>query len=79
MQDMQAGFNKELLLKSVTMKMPFGKYKDILICDIPINYLEWMIRKDAIPKGELGQLLHTVYQIKMNGLQEILTQLKKLG
>jgi hypothetical protein len=25
----------------VTMKMPFGKYKDRMLCDLPVSYLEW--------------------------------------
>ena len=28
--------------------MPFGKYKSIPICDLPIFYLEWFIRKDGV-------------------------------
>ena len=23
------------------MKMPFGKYKDYFLCDLPVSYLEW--------------------------------------
>ncbi len=42
--------NGELLLQLVTMKMPFGKYKDTLLCDLPVSYLEWFQRK-GFPKG----------------------------
>lgn len=65
-----------ILTDSVKMKMPFGKYKDRLICDLPVSYLEWMYKK-GFPAGKLGMCLSTVYEIKMNGLQEIIDQLKR--
>ena len=65
-----------LLKKLIIIKMPFGKYKDRLLCDLPIHYLEWFQRK-GFPKGELGRLLETIYEIKMNGLEELLTPLRK--
>lgn len=71
-------FNPEILLELVKTKMPFGKYKGTLLCDLPDFYLEWFLRKDGFPKGKLGQLMATVYEIKLNGLQEILVKLKEL-
>jgi uncharacterized protein (DUF3820 family) len=68
--------NPELLLQLVTMKMPFGKYKDVLLCDLPVSYLEWFQRK-GFPKGKLGMLLQTIYEIKLNGLAYLLDPLKK--
>ncbi len=56
--------------------MPFGKYKDRLICDLPIAYLEWFARK-GFPKGRLGILLETMYEIQLNGLSHLLITLKK--
>jgi uncharacterized protein (DUF3820 family) len=68
--------NPELLLSLVQMKMPFGKYKDVLICNLPISYLEWFNRK-GFPAGKLGMLLQTMYEIKLNGLEYLLKPLKK--
>ena len=68
--------NPELLLQLVTMKMPFGKYKNVLLCDLPVSYLEWFQRK-GFPKGKLGMLLQTIYEIKLNGLAYLLDPLKK--
>lgn len=67
--------NGELLLQIVRMKMPFGKYKDTLLCNLPISYLEWFERK-GFPKGKVGMLLQTVYEIKINGLAYLLEPLK---
>jgi len=65
----------ELLLDLVNMKMPFGKYKDTLLCKLPVSYLEWFARK-GFPKGKLGILLQTMYEIKLNGLDYLLKGIK---
>jgi len=68
--------NGEMLLQLVQMKMPFGKYKDEVLCNLPVSYLEWFKRK-GFPKGKLGMLLQTIYEIKLNGLDYLLEPLKK--
>ena len=55
--------------------MPFGKYKDRLICDLPEYYLVWYHQK-GFPAGKLGMLLSTMYEIKLNGLEYLLQPLK---
>ncbi|MCZ4409639.1 DUF3820 family protein [Cryomorphaceae bacterium 1068] len=70
-------FKPELLVECVNMKMPFGKYEGRYLCDLPISYLEWFKRKGGFPKGKIGVLLETVYEIKLNGLDEILFELKR--
>lgn len=67
----------EILKSVVRMEMPFGKYKGRKLCDLPVSYLEWFAKK-GFPKGKLGMQLSTVYEIKINGLGEILEGLKKL-
>jgi uncharacterized protein (DUF3820 family) len=66
----------ELLQQLVVMKMPFGKYKEVVLCDLPVSYLEWFQRK-GFPQGKLGMLLETMLVIKMNGLSQLLDPLKK--
>ena len=68
--------NGALLVQLVQMKMPFGKYKGTLLCNLPISYLEWFQRK-GFPKGKLGVLLATIYEIKLNGLEQLLGPLKQ--
>lgn len=67
--------NPQLLLQLVEMEMPFGKFKGTLLCNLPISYLEWFNRK-GFPEGKLGILLQTIYEIKMNGLDYLLSPLK---
>jgi uncharacterized protein len=57
-----------------TMKMPFGKYKGVLISKLPVSYLEWFTQK-GFPKGRLGILLQTMYEIKLNGLDYLLRKI----
>ncbi len=66
----------QLLLQLVKIKMPFGKYKETLLCDLPVSYLEWFQRK-GFPDGKLGMLLQTIYEIKLNGLEYLLEPLKR--
>lgn len=65
----------EMLLQLVTLKMPYGKYKGTLLCDLPVYYLEWFQRQ-GFPKGKLGMLLATIYEIKLNGLEKLLVPLR---
>ena len=69
--------NPILLLELVKARMPFGKYKDRLLCDLPVSYLEWFGRK-GFPKGKLGMQLQTLYEIQLNGLGALLEPLKKM-
>ncbi len=70
------GMNPEILTGLVTVKMPFGKYKGTLLCDLPVNYLEWF-KRQGFPKGKLGQQLETLYEIKLNGLENLLNGLRR--
>lgn len=71
------GPDPKILMELVRMRMPFGKYKNRFLCDLPVFYLEWFQRQ-GFPKGRLGMQLATLYEIKTNGLDEILHRLKKM-
>ncbi len=65
----------KILIDIVQTKMPFGKYKGTLICDLPVYYLEWLHTK-GFPPGKMGMLLSSAYEIKINGLNTILRNVK---
>ncbi|WP_344834043.1 DUF3820 family protein, partial [Chryseobacterium ginsenosidimutans] len=67
--------NPEILKEICVMKMPFGKYEGTILADLPISYLEWFYRK-GMPKGKLGMQLSTIYEIKLNGLTDLLVPIR---
>lgn len=70
------GPDPKLLIQLTQMRMPFGKYKGTLLCHLPVSYLEWFEQK-GFPDGKLGILLQTIYEIKLNGLEDLLDPIKK--
>jgi uncharacterized protein (DUF3820 family) len=60
--------NPQMLLELASTRMPFGKYKDRLLCDLPEPYLVWFHQK-GFPPGKLGLQLSAFYEIKLNGLE----------
>lgn len=64
------------LLELAEMKMPFGKYKGRLLIDLPEPYVVWFSQK-GFPKGKLGDMLRTVYEIKVNGLEYLFKPFRK--
>jgi uncharacterized protein (DUF3820 family) len=65
----------EILLELATMRMPFGKYKDRLLIDLPEPYVVWFSQK-GFPGGKLGEMLQMVYEIKVNGLEYLFKPLR---
>ena len=59
----------------VQMRMPFGKHQDMLLADLPGNYLAWFAR-EGFPKGEIGRLLALMLEIDHNGLGDLLKPLR---
>ena len=59
----------------VRMRMPFGKHKDQLLCDLPGHYLAWFAR-EGFPPGRIGQLLALMHELDHNGLKPLLEPLR---
>ena len=70
--------NPEFLLKLSKTRMPFGKYKDRLLIDLPEPYVVWFSRQ-GFPKGQLGEMLRMVYETKVNGLEYLFDGLRDSG
>lgn len=68
-------FKKENLVKLAQMKMPYGKYTGRNLVDLPEHYIVWF-DKNGYPEGEIGLLLKELYEIKLNGLEFLLRNMK---
>jgi len=55
--------------------MPFGKYKGTLLIDLPEPYLVWF-HAQGFPSSQIGKLLGLLYEIKLNGLEDLVTPFK---
>lgn len=64
------------LLELATARMPFGKYRGQLLIDLPEPYVVWFANR-GFPAGKLGELLRTVYEIKVNGLEYLFAPLRR--
>ena len=63
------------LLKLANYRMPFGKYNNRLLIDLPEPYVIWFANK-GFPKGELGKMMRIVHEIKINGLEYLFEPLR---
>ncbi|WMI65493.1 DUF3820 family protein [Aestuariibaculum sp. YM273] len=66
----------KFLIDLAHTKMPYGKYKDRYLIDLPEHYIVWYHQK-GFPKGKLGDMLTQVYELKLNGLEELIRNIRK--
>jgi len=66
--------NENELIELANAVMPFGKFKGKLIKDIPENYLIWL-NSQEYANGKLSQQLLLMADLKLNGLENLLTPL----
>jgi uncharacterized protein (DUF3820 family) len=68
--------DKQFLIKLAHTKMPFGKYEGRYLIDLPEYYIVWYHSK-GFPKGQLGDMLTQVYELKLNGLEDLIRDIQK--
>ena len=56
--------------------MPFGKYEGYYLIDIPEYYIVWY-RNRGFPNGTLGEQLQLVYELKLNGLEDMIRNIRR--
>ena len=69
-------FDKTDLIRLISNTMPFGKYQGKILMDLPEEYLLWFVNK-GFPEGELGRLMALALEIRINGLEDLLTPLRQ--
>lgn len=68
--------NQQKLIDLAHTKMPFGKYEGYYLIDIPEYYIVWY-RNKGLPNGILGEQLQLVYELKLNGLEDLIRNIRK--
>jgi hypothetical protein len=68
--------NKQILIDLAKMKMPYGKYKGRYLIDLPESYIVWYKNK-GFPSGKIGKQLELVYEIQLNGLEDIVREVRR--
>ena len=68
--------NQEELIKLAHTIMPFGKFKGRYLINLPEHYIVWYKGK-GFPAGTLGKQLELVYELKLNGLEELIHNIQK--
>lgn len=66
------------LLKLAKYRIPFGKFRNQLLIDLPEPYVIWFANK-GFPDGELGEMMRIVHEIKINGLEYLFKPLRELN
>ena len=64
------------LTELANARMPFGRYKDRYLMDLPETYLVWFSQQ-GFPEGKLGCMLAAMLEIKTNGLEKLLLPLRR--
>ena len=68
--------DRNFLIKLAHTKMPYGKYEGRYLIDLPEYYVVWYHNK-GFPKGKLGDMLTQVYELKLNGLENLIKDIQK--
>ena len=72
---MNSAFDPQKFLELAQARMPFGKHAGMLLIDLPEPYIVWFAG-EGFPDGKLGEMLRTVYEIKVNGLEYLFDPLR---
>ena len=75
-REMEMKPDTQKLLELAHYKMPFGKYKGNYLVDLPLAYLVWF-RQKGFPKGNLGEHMQTMLDLKSDGLEPIIRRLQQ--
>lgn len=56
--------------------MPYGKYEGKYLIDLPEYYVVWL-KNNRLPNGQLGEQILLVYELKLNGMEDIVRNVRK--
>jgi uncharacterized protein (DUF3820 family) len=59
------------LIELANYKMPYGKFQGRYLIELPEPYIVWL-KNNALPEGKLGSFIMEIYEIKVNGLEQLI-------
>ena len=68
--------DKQILIDLAKMKMPYGKYIGRYLIDLPEHYIVWYKNK-GFPAGKIGKQLELVYELQLNGIENIVREVRR--
>ncbi|MGJ8743564.1 DUF3820 family protein [Polaribacter sp.] len=68
--------DRQFLIDLAKMKMPFGKYQGRYLINLPEHYIVWYKNK-GFPNGKLGKQMELVYELQLNGLEDIIRKIQQ--
>lgn len=68
--------DQQFLIEVSKMRMPFGKYKGRYLIDLPAHYIVWYKTK-GFPNGKLGKQMELVYELQLNGLEDMVREINR--
>ncbi len=69
-------FDHQQLVQLAWYKMPFGAHQGKFLSELPESYYVWF-RRQGFPKGKLGDYMQIVADMKVNGLEGMLREIRK--
>lgn len=63
--------SRKQLIELANTRMHYGKYEGKLLIEIPEPYYVWYKQK-GFPAGKFGEQLAQMYEIKANGLEQLI-------
>jgi uncharacterized protein (DUF3820 family) len=72
----QLPFDHKQLIELAWYKMPFGTHKGKFLSELPESYYIWF-RRQGFPQGKLGNYMQTVCDMKVNGIENLLRDIRK--
>jgi len=68
--------DRKNLIELAHYKMPYGKFKERYLLDLPEAYLIWF-QRNGFPNGKLGEHMKAILEIKINGMEGLIRKIRE--
>ncbi len=68
--------DRQKLIELAHYKMPYGKFKERYLLDLPEAYLIWF-QRNGFPNGKLGKHMMAILEVKMNGMEGLIKKIRE--